>query len=312
MDEIYTLIEQLNWFLKPVSKAVMYLFTTTQGHIVLAVLFAIYFIASFGGALWNRKMLHLAARSSYERGRVPGAEKISIFVSHTLKVLFQIVMKFPVLLAALLLIVFMSGITDSITRMHNFVQNKKEIQKLETTLQHLDESYKVAEIEIKNVDYSDMTNIRTSLTVSYYDYAGLGLSAGEQDITLSGRDIYIDAYVMNFQYSEIGQGTAKNLAIPYRVFSNKVPQAEGITLELKDKNGVPYIFHRKAEQLYGINQEEFDAQLEKIATFIEDKKAARKAGIRSLYGNAVHRLVRAGQTYELRVEQSGGLVLKRL
>lgn len=312
MDQAYSLIEQLNWFLKPVSKTVMYLFTTTEGQVVLAVLFFLFFVASFGSALWKRKMLHLAARSSYERGRVPGAEKITLFVSHTSKVLFQLIMKFPVLLAALLLIVFINGVTDSVTSMHNYVENQKEISKLKTTIKHLDKSYKVAEMEVVNVDFSDRTNIRTKLKISYFDYADMGLRSETQEITLSGRDIYVDAYVMNFEYSEIAGGDVKNLAIPYRIFSNKVPQAQGIKLELFDDEGVPFVYHRNQELLYGINKDEFDQYLQKITTFIDDREKARESGIRSIYGNAVHRRVLTGQTYEIRVEQSGGIVLNRI
>lgn len=312
MDEAYALIEQMNWFLKPISKSVIYLFSTSQGQVILAILLFLYFMASFASSLWNRKMLHLAARSSYERGRVPGAEKITLLVSNLSRTFFQIIMKFPVLLAALLLLVFISGVTDSITNMHNYVENRKEINKLQTTLKHLDKSYKVAEMEVTNVAYSDLENIRTTLSLTYYDYADMGTVENNQEITIAGRDIYIDAYVMNFEYSDIVEGDVKNLAFPYRIFSNKVPQSEGVELKVKDENNIPWVFHRGPDDVYGITPEDFQSQLEKIADFITDQKVAREAGIRSIYGNAVHNYVRAGQKYEIRVEQSGGLVLNRL
>ena len=312
MEQAYQLIEQINWFLKPVSELIQYLFTTKEGLWILAILFLLYFFISLGNLFWHRKMLHLSARSSYERGRVPGAEKIAIIFSHITKVIFNIVMKFPVLLAALLLVFFISGVTDSVTQMHNYVENQKKINKLETTLKNLNQSYKVAEMEVTDVDYSDMTDIKSTLEFAFYDYADMGFVSDTQRITMSGRDIYIDAIVMNFKYTQISSGEDINLAIPYRVYSNKVSQIEGTKLRLKDENGVPFIFHRPEDKVYGINNKKFSDNLSTIAGYVKNPDTARQAGIRSTYGNAVHTRVRAGQKYEIQVEQTGGLTLNRI
>jgi hypothetical protein len=47
-----------------------------------------------------------------------------------------------------------------------------------------------------------------------------------------------------------------------------------------------------------------------FSKFITDKETARKEGVRSAYGNAVHKRVREGQVITVWVEQTGGLVIK--
>ena len=309
MQELYELIQQLDWFLTPVTNAAVFLFTTARGLVLLGIILFLYFIASYAGKLRQRRLQHMAARSSYERGRVPGAEKITLFVGHTSQVLFHIITKLPVVLGALLIVLFISTATNAITNMHEYVENRKEIKALQTTLQHLDQDYKVAEIEITEVDYSQLPDVYTSLSIQYYDYAGLGLREDKQTLTVKGRDIYIDAMVLNFGYSEIAAGGVQNIAVPYRIFSNQVAQTQAQTLEVMDEEGVPFIFHRKEAAIYGITPETYNEKLAEIATFFKDKEKARKAGVRSVYGNAVHRLVRAGQKFELRMEQTGGLTL---
>lgn len=307
MNAAYEFIEQLNWFIQPIAKAVIFLFSTTQGLIVLGVAFFLYFVASFASALWNRKMLHMAARSSYERGRVAGAEKLTLFITHTARVFFQVVMKFPVLLAALVALIFISGASQTVVDMHQYVENQKRIQELRQVVQQLDRSYKVAEITIDNVTYDG--EFTTELSIQYFDYAQLGLKEEVQQVTLPGRDIYFDALVLNFDYSTIAQGQEMNLSIPYRVFSDALPQNQGIPLELNTNDSIPYIYLRNEDQLVGLPQDTYQERMKEITTFLHNQEAAQAAGVRSISGNAVHRYVSAGQRYELRIEQSGGMVM---
>ena len=111
--------------------------------------------------------------------------------------------------------------------------------------------------------------------------------------------------------SEISTGTSKNIVLPYRIFSEKMPQEEGISLNLKDENGIPLIFKRGENEIYGMEVEKYTKHIQEIMSYITDEKKAKMAGIRSVYGNAVHKKVRKGETFTIWVEQTGGLVIKK-
>jgi hypothetical protein len=191
--------------------------------------------------------------------------------------------------------------------MSEFVQNQQRIRELQSLLKQLDQRYKVAEIEV--TDYNTMTN-ESELMIKYYDYANQGFSNVNQSFSIKGSDIYFDAIVLNFEFSEIATGNTKNLVLPYRVFSERVPQEQGIALNLADENGVPLIFKRNEIDIYGMEQTKYTERVKEIMSYITDKDKARKAGIRSVYGNAVHKIVHKGDVLTIWVEQTGGMVIK--
>ena len=257
-------------------------------------------------ALKVRRLQYKAA-SNYNSGRLPLLEKIYI----TFKILFENIIKIlsqaPVILVVILLLFFTVALSVGLRSVENFVENREKIIELQTTLKQLELRYKVAELHIDSLNYKTK---ETSLTVKFFDSAAGDLSDNSQSITIKGNDIYFDALVLNFDYSEIAGGEKHNLVIPYRIFSNLVPQSEGILLNLKDKNGIPMIFKRKDDNIYGLPSEKFKDNLKLFAELFTNEKKAREYGVRSAYGNAVHKLVRKGQTITIWVEQTGGLVIK--
>jgi len=146
---------------------------------------------------------------------------------------------------------------------------------------------------------------------SYYEGGRARPLAAPQRIELRGAELFVDAVVCNFAYSEIAQGRARNLALPYRAFSDEVPQAEGPALALLDDLGVPLVFRLPAEELYGIAPDRYAARVAELSAFLRSEEASRGAGIvRSLYGAAVHRPARKGDRFSIWIEQSGGLTIK--
>ena len=71
------------------------------------------------------------------------------------------------------------------------------------------------------------------------------------------------------------------------------------------------MYRRSADELYGMDSSAYDARLAELMAVLRTDEAARGAGIvRSLYGNAVHRGVKKGDSFVVWVEQSGGLSVK--
>lgn len=307
MNDALELLKNINWFLEPVKDFILFLFTTKTGFWLLLLGFAAYLIIPAADSVKSRRLAYKAA-AGFGTGRMPLLEKMYIVSKSFTRSFSKIISNIPVLIISFLVLLFIVAISSGITAVDEYVQNRKKIAELQTVLKQLDKRYKVAEMEILDYDYySDSTK----LELHFYDEALGKLSDKNQEIEIAGNDIYFDAMILNFEYSHIADLEKRNLVLPYRLFSNKVPQSEGHVLNLTDSAGIPLIYKREKDNVFGLSPDAYNAHLQEFVKFMKDEQAAREAGIRSSYGNAVHRRVRKGQTLTVWVEQTGGLVIKQ-
>ncbi len=307
MNETLEFLEQLNWFLEPIADLVLYLFTTSTGFILLLLILILTIIFSVYNALKERKLAYMAAKSY--SSRIPLLEKLYITGNVVSKIAIKVISNVPVFLMVFLFLFMLVGFSRGISGLNEYVANQEKIKELKSIVKQLDKRYKVAEIKV--INYSYITN-ESQLEIRFFDYAKQGFVNDNQEVTIKGNDIYFDAVVLNFDYSEIAEGNKINLALPYRIFSEEVPQEEGIRLSLTDENGVPLVYKRTEDEVYGMAHEKYDERVKEIMQYITDKDKAREAGIRSIYGNAVHKKVKKGETIAVWVEQTGGLVIKNV
>jgi len=308
MDQTLDFLNKMNWFLKPFANLIIFFFTTKVGIISLIVLFVLYILFVVNFEIKTRSLAYRAIGSIGGGGRVPFSERIFIAGRVLANLFLKIISNVPIVLSVVIFLIFVVGMSKGIETMDTYVKNQEKIRELKSILKQLDQRYKVAEIDI--LDYNPMTD-QTKMRVSFYDYAQQGFSDKPQDIEIQGNDIYFDAVVLNFEYSEIASGNTQNIVLPYRVFSNKVPQSKGVRLNIQDENGMPLIFKRKESDIYAVEPDKYTERVKEIMSYITDKKKARAAGIRSVYGNAVHKRVRKGDKIVIWVEQTGGLVIKK-
>ena len=308
MQETLEFLNKMNWFLKPFSELILFFFTTKLGFISLIILLILFILFILYNEVKTRRLAYMAIGSYGGSGKVPILEKVYIIGKVLASVFIKIISNVPIVLAVVIFLIFVVGLSSGIETMDQFVQNQEKIRELKSLLKQLDQRYKVAEIEIDEYDvYTD----KTTLNLKFYDYAKQGFSNDIQKISIEGNDIYFDAVVLNFEYSEISSGQSTNIVLPYRLFSNKVPQEKGISLNLQDENGIPLIFKRNDKEIYGMESGKYTKRVQEIMSYITDEQKARKAGIRSVFGNAVHKKVRKGDRLTVWVEQTGGLVIKK-
>jgi hypothetical protein len=284
-----------------ISSILVFLFTTRAGLIALALVFVSALALKVGLAV---RRASSAARSSL--GRLGSGAAFLAAMEATFDVMGRILASLPTLalLAAASLSLVVVGKT--VSRLEEAAAAAERIRELRAVVRNLERSVKVAEVRILS-----RTNGVTRLSITYYDPSSPPDPIGTKDIEIRGSDIYFDAVVLNFQYSEIEEGRRTNIAIPYRVFSDEVPQAEGVPLGAFDGQGIPYAFHRADADIYGIAPEAYRARLAELMEIAKTDAASRKEGIvRSLYGSAVHRRVEPGDVLEIRIEQSGGMTVK--
>ncbi len=308
MQDAYHIMQEINWFLKPIKNLILFLFTTRTGIIIFLVLLLLYLFYLTAREVRHRSLLYEAAR---RRAHFTGLNAIGIFFEQVGKLFLQLINNLTVVLIVLLLLIGIVGLSSAFDTVDKFVQNQQKIQDLKIVVKNLSRNYEVAKIKILNYDYAKN---QTTCEIMFYDYATGKYLPNRQKITIKGSKIYVLSLVINFDYSLIETGKKINLALPFKVFSDQVPSKDGILLQIADSTGIPFIYHRNTEQIYGLDSSTYAQRIKEIARYISDEKAARRAGVRSIIAASPHNFLipRRGQVYKIMVEQTGGLVIKRV
>jgi hypothetical protein len=284
-----------------ISDAAVFLFTKPLG---LAIFGAVLLLAA-GARLWtvvsDRALAHRAAGEEFGRAAAAGA---------ALRELASLGVKaagaLPALVGIAAILIGVISLSEATRRVDDFVAGQKRIAELSATVRNLQRRYKAVEVRVE-----DAKDGRIKAELSFYDYKDPKAKPRTQSIEVPGKELFIDAIVCNFDYSAIASGSAVNLAIPYRIFSDELPESQGVSLSILDESGKPLMYHRSADQIYGISSEAYEARLGELMESMRSDEAARGAGIvRSLYGDAVHKAARKGESFDVWVEQTGGLSIK--
>ena len=284
-----------------ISDAAAFLFATPKG---LAVLGAALLVAA-GARLWSvlsdRALAHRAAGEGFGPAAATGTA-LRELAGMGLKAAAAL----PTIAGIAAALVLLVGVSDAARAMDDYIAGRKRVAELTATVRNLERRYKAVEVRV-----DDLKEGRIKATLSFFDYKDPKAAARTQAVDIAGKELFIDAIVCNFDYSEIAAGEKVNLAIPFKVFSDELPEAQGVALSILDDSGVPLMYRRPADQVYGISPEAYDARLAELTEAMRSDEAARGAGIvRSLYGDAVHRAARKGESFVVWVEQSGGLSVK--
>lgn len=171
----------------------------------------------------------------------------------------------------------------------------------------------VADLYVQKVGV-DVTGV-PFMELRFVQY-GLGGEAGAPDsvssesFRLAGEEVYVDAWVVRFAraWVEAGDGLkGKSLLMFRRIFSDRVPPAEGYALVAEDEaEGPPWA---RVDPSPG----RFERSIwRRFWFFANHPEAARHMGIRAVHGEAPHVRVQAGQVYRLRLRRSGGLSIEAL
>jgi hypothetical protein len=284
-----------------ISKGLLWLFTTQRGLLCIGIGFFIVFLVRFINALKQRSLL-LAAL-----GKKPGlSHTFAVIAQEIITILTWAAANIPMLVAVVAILSVVVALSGAMSKFDEFLNLQQKIREYTLVVKNLERRYKVARVECLAQEDGN-----TKLSMVYYDQDGNPVEGGKELLEIEGSDIYIDALVINFAYFGVESGENRNLAVPYRVFSEKVAQKNGLPLNLVTSKGIPYFFERDAYQVMGLDKRVFDSRLRELMKLAEDAERARKAGlVRTLYGNAVHRVMNTGDAFFVWIEQTGGLTIK--
>ncbi len=284
-----------------VSKTLLWVFTTQSGLSCLVGGLLLLFLIRFLKSLRDRSLLLAAANK--KSGLV---STVSVLLDEVVSVGVWVAANVPLLIGAVAILSIVVALSGTVAKVDEYLNLQQKIREYSLVLKNLERRYKVARVECIQQE-----NDVTTLSIRYYNQNGKPVNGNQQRIEIRGADIYIDALVVNFAYSGIESGEKRNLAVPYRVFSEKVAQKDGISLKIAENGIVPYVYERAEHQILGMDKPAFDSRLAELLDVARDAERARKAGlVRSVYGNAVHRTVTPGDAFFIWTEQSGGLTIK--
>lgn len=218
-------------------------------------------------------------------------------------------------------------VQDNVIQFKNEIQviinNDKLIKELKATVKNLSNNFICAKIQVLSVD--EVTG-ETLFRFSVLDQTANNpekTPLATKEFLLPDSDIYMDFYVCNFDYSEIGEGLKNNIAVPYRLYSSTIAPVDGI--QLLGETGIPLFFARDERSLFGIDLETYNTRIQDFSATILDGEKARKSGIlregqtisandssvRSSSGSAVHRPLKKGDKYTVEISNQGGIILKK-
>lgn len=284
-----------------ISKVLLWLFTSKPGLVCLGAAVFLLLAIRYAKALKERSLLLAAAGKKMGFGRA-----CSALAEETVSIGAMAAANVPALITMAAILSVALAMSGTVAKLDEFLSLQRKIKEYSLVLKNLDRRYKVARLECVGQDEG-----KTKLLVRYFDQNGSVPPDGEERLEISGSDIYVDALVINFAYSGIESGERINLAMPYRIFSEKVAQDQGIELKIAKRGATPFVYRRNAAEVYGIDKQTYDQRLGELMATATDAERARKAGlVRSIYGSAVHRVMKKGDAFIVWAEQSGGLSVK--
>ncbi|GHU32387.1 hypothetical protein FACS1894172_08940 [Spirochaetia bacterium] len=261
------------------------------GILIFLIIAGIMFVQSY-------YRLRLIARASQQTKNLP---VIFSAIAETLgKLVNSFCVSLPLVAGVLLAAGTVFGITTGLSALNEFFDRERQIKELSIAINFLNQSDKVLDVRIRSVE-DGITTLQIAYKASDPADSSVPPVEWTKEITLSGTEIHFDCLVFNFSYSEVGSGRQRNIAIPYRVFSNTIPARAGINL-YKDTSLIP------DEDDYGFIPPVYREQLVKLLT---DPQYSSSMGIRSVNGSDVwHRDARPGDRLRIKVEQTGGITLE--
>ncbi len=120
MNESHELMQQMNWFLEPVSNFILFLFTTKSGYFLMLIFLILYLVFSIGNRIRIRALAHRGISNSY---KIPIGDILYIAGSEIVNVGLKIISNIPVLLGVFLFLFAILGMSTSFKTIDTYLKN---------------------------------------------------------------------------------------------------------------------------------------------------------------------------------------------
>ncbi len=197
MESLTTLQNLLNGFLKfagPLLWIARFLFLTVWGWLLIIL-----------------SSLLVIITNSFSRD---GQFSPMRFFGNTIQGVVQFYFSIASVIIGLILLLLISFVYNIANDISKGISLYREVKMLEATLRNLKSERKVLELRLEYVQSGEVKMIKAM--IQYYAYSPFqnrDIPSGYEEHLISGRKLYIGFGVINFDYSLIEKGEAKNIAL---------------------------------------------------------------------------------------------------
>jgi hypothetical protein len=183
---------------------------------------------------------------------------------------------------------------------------EQRLEVREAMIQRLSRVRRLAHITVTDQQVAPNGEVvRTDLLFIELDDDGGELA--RQRFTLPGDVLFVDAWSVKFGHEDVADGhplRGRTLVLLRRIYSDQMPPNEGYLIDVPGAVPPGYASSERAD---------FEKRVwEHFWTLATDARAAAAMGVRVAQGEAVYKPVRPGITYELIVDDDGGMSLAPL
>jgi hypothetical protein len=238
---------------------------------------------------------------------------LGLIVSSITKTVAFFIEQLPALIIILVTITGFSFIINIGKSFYSIYENQQRIKELTVFAKNLSSNNKIAQIKVCDKGVNDNGEYGTYKIFIYDGITGDVIS--EKTYQLQGSDLRLDSMVINFDYSEIGAGKQRNLAFPYRIFSNEISPKNATILDSMFTLGNPDEFiENGVESMLGLARDTFRKRAKEFIEIVKDPIKSQELGIRVAYGNTITIPANAqkGDEYVIYIEGTGGLSLREV
>ncbi len=226
------------------------------------------------------------------------------------ELLFSFYSNITSVIIGLILLFFMSFVYSVLKDLSGSLTLYREVKMLEAALKNLKTERKI--MELRAGPKMEGEDRKIQVKIKFYAYSpakDADIAAGDAEYIIPGRRLFADFGVFNFDYSLIEKGLAKNIAFPYRLYSDSLSHENGESIFFR-KDALPYTFSLDEKDIYILDRNDYQTEIFKIISAVTNESAAHKLGVRTSYGEAFGLVPNPERTYTFYSTGTGGIIVR--
>ncbi len=246
----------------------------------------------------------------YKSKNKKGEITVSGLLGGTTETLFRFYSNITTILLGIVLLILITVIFNLMNDVSKSLYLYRDIKTLEATLKNLKTERKL--IEVNAIPDNNQASPGLTVKIKYFSYSPVkdaDISTGDASYTIPGKKIYVDFGLINFDYSLVEKAAEKNIAFPDKIFTETISPENGLGI-FNQPGEVPLTFKLDNQDLFSIEQNDYNREINSIVEAVSNTSKAKKLGIRTSYGEAIGIYPDPKKTYTFYSTAIGGIVLR--
>lgn len=183
---------------------------------------------------------------------------------------------------------------------------EREIKRLRQAIENLTATYPIARLVVEKETTDEAGVTRAHLRVTLVDDEGRECGAPTEAV-IEGKRIYFEALVITFDERLVGEGKARAMAFPTRLFSERVAPEDGVALDVLNDEGVPILYDSHERDSGSLTADQYRRILKRFWYYANHVNEAESLGIKVIQGKAVFTKYELRRYYSVYMQANGSL-----